>query len=213
MAFIIPFKKEPQFYQLGIVMSSLSNKIWITRKTRIYTEQRLLKKSSITQAVMIFYSFLLVALSIWVLVNPDKHLEIYLIVSSVAILISSIFISSQRYSERAMMIRNCYIRLDELCSRANILEKMNDEERISQVESEYTNILINVENHSDYDYLCMRYSLRNIEDSYLPKFTNHDYIRYILSKFIRGLIIIIIFVLPFIISYIMIKALKYVSIS
>lgn len=194
-------------------MSFISDKIWITRKTRIYTEQRLLKKASITQAVMIFYSFLLVSLSIWTLVNPDKHLEIYLIFSSMAVLISSIFISSQRYSERAMMIRNCYIRLDELYSRAIRIEKMNDEEKTSQIESEYTNILINVENHSDYDYLCMIYSLKNNKDSNLPKFTSIDYVRYFYSRIIRGLITIIIFVLPFIVSYIWLKVVKYVSIN
>ena len=179
-------------------MSSIANKIWLTRKSRIYTEQRLLKKSIITQVIMVFYSFLLVSLSIWMLVKPDEYLEIYLTSFSIAVLISSVFMFSQRYSERAMMVRNCYIRLDELYSKAIRIEGMNEEDRISQIESEYTNILINVENHSDYDYLCMRYSLRNSEDSSLQKFNKIDYVRYFYSRSIRGLLTIIIFILPFI---------------
>lgn len=192
-------------------MSALSEKIWITRKTRIYTEQRLLNKSLITQAVMIFYSFFLVAFSLWNLIQPNNHLEIYSIVSSIAVLVSSIFISSQRFSERAMMIRNCYISLDELYSKVLRIEQIGNKDKIEQIESEYTNILLNVENHSDYDYLSLRYSLRNNRNTTLPKFTFKDCVDYFISKIYRILLTMIIITLPFIMSFITITVVKYVS--
>lgn len=194
-------------------MGTLSDKIWLTRKARIYTEQRLLNKSIITQAVMIFYSFGLVSISLLALTNHNKYLEIYSTVSAIAVLVLSVFISSQRYSERAMMIRNCYIRLDKLYLTSMKIEKVGDEEKIEQIESEYANILLNVENHSDYDFLSLRYSLRNNKDTNLPRFTFYEYLNYYFSKIYRMLLSIIIFFLPFIISYTWMKVVKYVSVN
>ena len=194
-------------------MNLLSEKIWITRKARIYTEQRLLNRALLTQAVMIFYSFLLLSVSVWDFVYPSKGLEIYSIVSAIAVLASSILLSSQRYSERAMMIKNCYIRLDELYSKAKGIEKLGGEEGKGTVESEYTNILLNVENHSDYDFLSLRYSLRNNKETTLPKFTRGDYLAYFFAKSYRILASIIVFVLPFIISYVWTKLIQHVSIK
>ena len=194
-------------------MGAISDKIWITRKARIYTEQRLINKSLITQAIMIFYSFGLVSISLCCLINPNEYYTIYSIISSLAVFVSSVFISSQRFSERAMMIRNCYIRLDDLYSRSVQIENEGDEGKIFQIESEYANILLNVENHSDYDFLCLRYSLRKNIKTSLPRFTCSDILKYFIYKFYRVLLSIIILFLPFIISSMWIKVVKYVSIN
>ena len=162
---------------------------------------------------MIFYSFGLVSISLLNITNPNKFLEIYSIVSAIAVLVLSVFLSSQRYCERAMMIKNCYIKLDKLYLKAIKMEELSDQRKIEQIESEYANILLNVENHSDYDFLSLRYSLRNNKNTNLPRLTFFDFIYYYFSKFFRILITIIIFLLPFIISYIWLKVFNYVSLN
>lgn len=183
--------------QKGMTMNSrlLSNKIWITRKTRICTEKRLLRNASWAQAFMIYYSCILVILSIWNLVYPSDQTELFAVFYSVIVLISSIYLSSQQFKERSLSMKNCYIKLDELCSKAQKAEKEGDDKLLSSIESDYSNILLSVENHSDYDYLSFRFTSRNDPDSTLPKFELIDYIDYLWLKGIRlGLAGLLIFV-------------------
>ncbi len=179
----------------------LSDKIWITRKSRIYTEQRLLQKNLISQILIIFYSSLLVFLTIWNLKYPYDHVNILLVIGSIAVLIASITVSSQKYLERSLAMRNCYIKLDELYSKVVRAEESNNSELIQQLESEYTANILNVENHSDYDYLCLRLSLRNNNKTTLPAFRISDYFQYIIQKGWRVLLVFFYFVLPFAIAY------------
>ena len=136
----------------------LSDKIWTTRKCRINAEKRLYRKHIVGQVLVIEYSSVLVCMTIWNLVHPDDHLNIDLVIGSILVLILSIAISSQKYIERSLSMRSCYLKLDELCSKAMRAEKDNDITLLQQLESEYTSNLLNVENHSDYDYLCLRRS-------------------------------------------------------
>ena len=55
----------------------LSDKIWITRKVRIYTEGRLQRYNNISQLLMTLYSLALVSLSIWNLQNNDAKLNLF----------------------------------------------------------------------------------------------------------------------------------------
>ena len=179
----------------------LSDKIWVTRKTRIYTEQRLQRISNITQALMVAYSLALVSLSIWNLQSNDPKLNVILAFTSIVVLVLSVYLIAQKYSERSIAMRNCYIKLDELYSRAKRAEANKDENGLEDLESEYTSLIINIENHSEYDYLCLRYSLRNNKDTTLPPFTKADHIRFLWGITWRVTLTVIAFViaLPFIV--------------
>ena len=177
----------------------LSDKIWITRKTRIYTEQRLIRKNFFSQMLIIFYSCLLLFLTIWNLKYPNENINLFLVIGSIAVLITSISISSQKYIERSYALRNCYLNLDELYSKVKRAEISKDYDHIQQYESEYTANLLNVENHSDYDYLCFRYVKRNDDNTTLPRFVKFDYFLYYCSKFWRFTFGVVCFLLPFII--------------
>ncbi len=178
-------------------MQKLSDKLWITRKTRIYTEQRLLWNAFWAQCIMIFYSSLLVFLSIWILVHPSHKLEIFSIFSSVTVLVASIFLSSQQYKERSLSIKYSYIKLDELASRAIRAENSNDVNTLISIESEYSTILLNVENHTDYDFLVMRYSLRNTQTT-LPKLSRCEYLTFFPKRVCRLLSLTSLLLLPLI---------------
>lgn len=179
----------------------LSDKIWITRKSRIYTEQRLLRKNLTSQVLIIFYSSTLVFLTIWNLKYPIENVNIFLVIGSIAVLISSLTVASQKYLERSMVIRNCYIKLDELCSKVKRAEEDKNHNLIQQLESEYTANILNVENHSDYDYLCLRFSLRNNNKTTLPNFEKSDFGQYLLERGWRMVLTLFYFVLPLAIAY------------
>lgn len=174
----------------------LSNKIWITRKTRIYTEERLLGYGSISQLLMILYSLALVSLSIWNLQNNDARLNVLSTFASIVVLVLSVHITSQKFAERSIAMRNCYIKLDELYSKSKRAEACEDSNMLQHLESEYAGLLINIENHSEYDFLCLRYSLRDNPNTTLPPFTKLDLARFIWEKFWRGILIIICFAIP-----------------
>lgn len=179
----------------------LSDKIWITRKTRIYTEQHLLSSNMVSNLLVIWYSFLLVGFTIWNLKYPDEHLNILLVFESIAVLVASIIVISQKYLERSLAIKSCYIKLDELFSNVKRAEEKKNEILIQALEREYSDIILNVENHTDYDFLCLRFSLRN-NTTTLPKFKPNDYAQYFVEKAGRILLVLFFISLPFIITFI-----------
>ncbi len=178
-----------------------SDKIWVTRKTRIYTEQRLREISNITQALMVAYSLALVSLSIWNLQSNGPKLNVISAFASIVVLVLSVYLIAQKYAERSIAMRNCYIKLDELYSRAKRAEANKDENGLEDLKSEYTSLLINIENHSEYDYLCLRYSLKDNKNTTLQPFTRADYMQYLWEKTWRVILTVIAFAisLPFIV--------------
>ena len=148
---------------------NLSDKIWITRKTRIYTEKRLRSYAFISEIIVTIYSLLMVFLSIWNFVNPNKDINFLLICGAITLLAVSIFLSSQKFVERAGAMRNCYIRLDELYTKVKDSENNQNIQLLNDYHANYCDILLNVENHTDYDLLCLRYSLRKHNDTTFKK--------------------------------------------
>lgn len=189
----------------------LSDKIWITRKARIYAERRLQKKAIFSQILMIVYSAVLVFFSIANIYYSFKMFDMLPIFASMSILLASVFLASQRYTERALAMRNCYIHLDELFSKVKRAEEIQNTELLKNFETEYSNILVNVENHTDYDYLCIRYMLRNNDNVTLPKFIWSDYVDIIWAKLWRSILLIIYFLLPFLVIVIWNFFVTYVS--
>lgn len=190
-----------------------SDRIWVTRKSRIYTEKRLKSWSNLSQILMIWYSFILVLLSIWNLLYNEQSINLILIYGSVGVLALSIFLSSQKFIERSLAIRNCYIKLDEIYLKLQKAENEQNSELIKQLENEYFGVLQNVENHTDYDYLCLRFSLRNDNKTTLPPFTRFDLFRYIWGILWRTLVVILSFLLPVIIGIIGYRIAHYVGIK
>jgi hypothetical protein len=156
--------------------------------------------NSISDFLIIFYSSALVLLTIWNLQYPNENLDILLVFGSIAVLVASITVSSQKYLERSLAIRNCYIKLDELYSKVKRAEKDNNIDLIQELESEYSATIQNVENHSDYDYLCLRFGLRNSKETTLPEFRKSDYAQYVLERVWRTLLVLFYFVFPLLIA-------------
>lgn len=183
----------------------LSDKIWVTRKTRINSEKRLKSYALLSDISIIFYSLLIVFLSISGYIKPNDKINYLTICSSVSLLVISVFISSTKFTERANAMRNCYIRLHELYYKVIESEKHNDSEKLFDYQSYYNDMLLNIENHSDYDFLYLRFDLRKKNDTTLDPFTLSDWIVFILQTFLKYMVFFITIFLPFIILLIWIN--------
>jgi len=178
---------------------SLYNKIWVTRKSRIYAEKRLILTGKILNWSSIWYSAVLVFQSISNLLYPNKNSDLFIIYSSIFVLIATVIIETQNYSDRAIAMRNCYIKLDQLSAKIKRAEDSNDTLALKEFEDEYASILIGIENHTDYDYLCFRYSQRNNENCTIPKLTFTECFGFWLLQLGNVLLVTIIILLPIII--------------
>lgn len=185
---------------------NLQNKIWITRKTRIYSEQRLKRNALISEIFIITFSLILVFLSIWDYAHPNKEESSFLLIcGAISLFAVSLFLSSQKFIERALAMRNCYVTLDELYKKASGLKNDANSNLEEEIQRMYNTILLNVENHSNYDFLCFRHSMRNDPDATLPPFTWIDHLRFLAEKTIRIILVVALFISPFLLSAILMK--------
>lgn len=180
---------------------NLSDKIWITRKTRIFTEKRLLNYAHLSEIFVIIFSLFMVFFSIWNYLNSSQNISFLMICGAIALLAVSIFLSSQKFNERANAMRNCYIRLHDLYYKVMDCESSQKKELLDTCLTSYNDILINIENHTGYDYRCLRYSLRKDTDCTLPSYTRFDFAQFIAEKIIRILAVLILFLIPFLLSF------------
>jgi SMODS and SLOG-associating 2TM effector domain family 5 len=181
----------------------LSDRIWITKKTRIYSEKRFENNKLISQILLTYYSLVLVFFSVWNLLANDQQLNLILVFSSISLLVVSIFLSSQRYTERSIAMHNCYIKLDEIYSKLTRAEKGNEMDKIIQLETEYSGILLNIENHLEFDYLTFRFSQRNNSETTLPKFERMDYFSYYFGILWRLGFTLLNLLIPFIMYFVL----------
>lgn len=183
---------------------SLSDKIWITRKARINTEKRLNSYNVFSNLAIIYFSAMLSAKSIWLLVHPNEDQNLFIAISSFTILLATVVISSQRFTERAINIKHCYIELEGLYLESLNAEKMEDTQgrnEIKRISTEYQKILNNVENHSPYDYLVLRFEQRNNPKSNLPKMSCFDYLELCSKKLFFILIVFLVVGFPFLLDF------------
>lgn len=122
------------------------NNIYLTSRIRMGSEVRLKSNGKVLNALITWYSFILIALSVADIskILEFKYFSTFSVACSVGILVASLLLQGARYQERAERFRECYLKLQSLHSSPDIGldEKLKD----------YHAILNNYENHSDFDY-------------------------------------------------------------
>lgn len=182
-------------------MKKLSDRIWETSKTRIYAERRLVEQATTTELLLIWYSLFLVAASIWLLCAPAKSPAYLTVVGSIAVLVASVYLSARNFRSRAVQIRNNYVSLATLVSRARAAENAGDEEELRRVEEAYGDKLVAVENHTEYDYLCLRYSRRRDKDTTLPPLQLGDWAAFMWARLWRYGLVLALTALPLLLAW------------
>lgn len=183
-------------------MKKLSDRIWITRKTRIYTEKRLKNNELVAELLMIWYSLFLVVISVCSLRTQGADISLLCTIGSIFVLVTSIYVSAQRYAGRAAAMKSHYISLELLEFNVRNAENNENKDELKKLEKSYCDFLNSVENHSDWDYLKLRFTRRNDPDTTLGSFNNYDHFIYWCEYTLRTVLIFILFIFPILISLI-----------
>ncbi|MFA1822981.1 SLATT domain-containing protein [Virgibacillus oceani] len=181
------------------LIKSLSNKVWITRKCRINTSDRLVFTSKVIQVLINYYTLMILSISIWSLnTTNNNHLSLFVIIASLFLFAITIGINSLNYKERIIYLKSSYIKLDDLYIDLNILldelpfiEKKEAKNRFIEIRNEYSKVLESVENHNAYDFI--KFQISNQEDDVGYK----HYLRYYLYKIYYRLVFMVLFLVPF----------------
>ncbi|MCH7382438.1 SLATT domain-containing protein [Acinetobacter dispersus] len=188
-----------------------ADNVWWTRKAKIENEARLLRYDFHGQILLLWYSFISVAMSILTLSESsflkktignsaiDSQL---LVVFSVLSLFVSTFVISQNFKERAARIKDSYEQLKHL------YEKLKDNENSEDIQKklfeEYEIILKNSENHLEKDYITAKvncYLSADDKQKISPHPTRYDFRRYVYNKSIYYVIISSIYLFPILILF------------
>ena len=142
------------------LIDGFARKVYFTRKARINTSNRLKNYDTLCQILNVYYSVVLVALSIWslVFVNDQRLVSFLILVFSLALTMFSIFYSSRNFQERYTNIKSHYINLDKFYNKIKLTTNKEFEDKNIRIKiyEEYSDLLEMVENHSKYDYLTAR---------------------------------------------------------
>ncbi|MCE9884389.1 SLATT domain-containing protein [Obesumbacterium proteus] len=153
---------------------ALSDRIWWTKKSKIQTEKRLLRKDIASQIILLWYTVFSVFASVYELAKPSTNslFSVLMVSLSVLIMAVTLFIGNRTFKERAMLVKQCYEQLSILNIQADEAEKTNNKDDIFKLEDEYKNILSVCENHSDLDYKkAVVFEYLNTESSLKAKLT------------------------------------------
>jgi hypothetical protein len=138
----------------------LSNdRIWKTKKARMEAEERLNKYNFLSNLLVNYYTFFVLAFSIWTLISEDTDISLLTVIASVGLFGVSLFLSYVGFREKAIQFKDSYQRLDELdIDVKSLLRKSNTitvEELINilnSYEKKYNEIISKTDNHSSIDY-------------------------------------------------------------
>jgi len=184
-------------------------RIWMTKKTRMESEARLKKNHNISNIIINYYTFAVMAFSIWSLVLDTesaiaKYVTLMTVISSVGLFGVTLLISSLGYRERALQYKESYLKLDNLESEFQHLlrsaYRMSKEDVIDQfhiLEKKYFEILALSDNHEQIDIKKLMID-REIQGYHLHVNSYNNYTR------IRSFTLFALFAIPIILVIVLI---------
>ncbi|NRS15860.1 SLATT domain-containing protein [Brevibacillus sp. HB1.4B] len=142
------------------IYTRLLDNIWITRKCRIQTSERLESTDFWAQVLINYYTLIVLVASIWTISpeNSTPFISFVLVIASLFLFASTLFVSSRDFKSRAKDLKNCYLKMEGLYRELQIIQEDPNTKEINlaqfkDISNKYDDLLSNVENHSKYDYL------------------------------------------------------------
>ena len=180
---------------------SLANKIWLTRKCRIKCSERLKRNNYISQSLITWYSFLLIAFTIYQ-DSLSSHYDSIILILSIALLVISVYVMAMNYSARSIKMQILYTQLDNLYKQ---VEKEQDQVNLDKFYKQYTDLIALTENHSEYDYLKVRLELNKVDKAKYPEpkeLECSDWVLLALKWFFYSVVPLLLFPLPLVLWYV-----------
>lgn len=187
----------------------LNDRVWMTKKTRIEAEARLKLNNIISDILINYYTFFILAVSILSLVfDTDKadELTIMTIILSIGLFGLTLFLSSIGFKQKALQFKESYLKLDDLeIDIKNLLRQIYFKEETQiidefhKLEKKYLNILSLTDNHSNIDYqkVIISRELHGLNELFRAKYT--------LKKFLKWFYIGCMFIVPILLLFLFLK--------
>lgn len=138
---------------LEALKATLSNRIWTTKKSRMNAEARLLKTNDFLQFIIVYYSAWVIGISLVAIFIPRDWLNFSSIVSSIMLSFASVYLPSQKYTDRANNLKENYTKLSKLEFELELLEDEGlTSESIKNISDSYQDIISQAENHKEIDF-------------------------------------------------------------
>lgn len=197
---IHPLPQNLNLENLMTAKSELMYRIWTTERCRIVAEERLNLYDMIGKFATIWYSILLVVLSLFQnhLREHFKFIDESSIALSVIVLASTIAVSGLRFGQRADLFKSSYHELQRL--RVDVENAKENE--LPAIERQYINILEGSPNHISWDYIKLvvtRWKQGRVPNDFVRKPTRIEIVEYGIRELIRWGLVILLFGLPIIV--------------
>ena len=131
----------------------VNDKIWITSKTRVQSEARLLRYERLSHIVLSYYSAFMIAYAVLSIGDESKEKQYLQIVMSLAVFAASLISYGFKFGDQAKQYRECYLELDDLYNSSISQEKKAPK---------YGNILAKYPNHTNFDFYTMLKNARKL---------------------------------------------------
>lgn len=177
------------------------NRVWVTKKIRMDAEAIRKRVNIHLEILLTYYSVATLALSVITYKNSDENLDTWNLLISIFLLGIVIIVTNLNLENKANEFKKSYILLDQLEAKIDKLifnikhnsAKMTFQtanEEFFNIKEEYSKILNETDNHSDFDFLSYKVS------KFPKKLTCHELMSYHSKKFFYYIIIVIVFALP-----------------
>lgn len=185
----------------------INSKIWVTKKIRMESEKNLIKRNTILNYTLIYYSGCLAVMSYLTLATKGSF-NLTVVAGVIAVILPSVNIFQYKadYSRRAANYKECYLNLENLENECKFLISQKKDNAIEQTEfvkieqgiyKEYYKILSMCENHSDFDYYMFRKNqVENQNENF--SISNKEQNKYTVLKFLINFSMFIVVLIPMI---------------
>jgi len=192
----------------GEIHSFSYDKVWITKKVRMNSENRLNKLDSLSQFLLNWYSISTLALSVVTLIFPDQKFDILNLIISIFLMGITLIVTSAKLKDRANEFKISYIQItvieEDLKNLELQCELFIDESTYKDIFSDfikikkkYISILDSTPNQEQIDYDKYLYSSNKLD--------NFRKVSYLFKNVLFYLLIFSLSLIPLLLIYIKMK--------
>jgi len=185
--------------KLKKAFEALEDKVYVTRKCRIEAAERNKRMDSMTLGINVWYSAILLIISIVILSRNDlPDISIVSITSAILVFSISMIVATQQYKDKYYAFKSCYLELDYLHKkiiRYIDIEQFNNDD-YQELNQKYNEILKSSENHKPIDYYTVLMKDIQLAEKYKKKYPSYKRDWYI-KQVIQWLLIILFVFIPF----------------
>ncbi len=146
-------------------LKKLEDDIWRTRKCRIIASERLNSNERFCRFISIYYSVLTTVLTmINMFGEENKNIDILILIVSIAATNFLLYLDTQNYKDRYLSLKKNYLDLAKLQIKINSVDNKENMDVYNEIALEYNELLREVENHKEYDYIKLQLETKNLKD-------------------------------------------------